>query len=68
MAAWAVSICGRAGGGGAALVVVRSLVTAVASLVLEHGLQWLWHMNLVALQHVGSLRISDGTHISCTNR
>ena len=30
--------------------------------------QWLWHMGLIALQHVGSSRIRDQTHVSCIGR
>ena len=42
-------------------------------LVAEHGLQvrglqQLWHMDLVAPQHVGSSRTRDLTHVPCTGR
>ena len=33
-----------------------------------HGLQQLWHMSLVALQHVKSSRIRDKNHVPCVGR
>ena len=30
--------------------------------------QWLWHMGLVALQHMGSFWARDGTFVSCIGR
>ena len=30
--------------------------------------QWLWHTGLIALQHVRSSQIRDGTHVSCIGR
>ena len=59
---------------------VRGLLIAVASLVVEHGLQalwlagsgaqaqWLWRMGLVAPQHVGSSWTRARTHVSCIGR
>ena len=45
--------------GGCSLIVVRGLFVAVASPGVEHGLQWLWHMGLVASWHVESSQTRD---------
>ena len=51
------------------LVAVCGLLTAVASLAVEHRLwahrlQWLWHMGLVAPRHVESSQTRDRTWVS----
>ena len=78
---WAFPSCVERG---LLFVVVCGLLIAVASLVVEHGLQacelqqlWLegsraqaqqWYMGLVALWHVGSSRTRDRTHVPCIGR
>ena len=54
--------------GGYSLVAVRGLLE-VASLV-QHKSEGhsLWRTGLVALQHVGSSKTRDGTHVSCFGR
>ena len=49
------------------------LLIVVASLVAERGLQgawaqYLWHVGLVALWHVGSSWTRDRTHVPCIGR
>ena len=41
------------------LVVVLRLLSAVASLVVEHGLQYFWNTDLVALWYVESSGTRD---------
>ena len=50
---------------GYSLVVVLGLLSAVASLVVEHGLQYFWNTDLVALWYVESSRTRDRTHVPC---
>ena len=57
----------------ASFVVGCGLKAAGASVVAARGLyraqaQWLWHMGLVAPQHVGSSQTRDRTHVSCIGR
>ena len=59
--------------GGYSLVVVRELLIVVVSPVVERGLwacglQQLWHSDLIALQHLGSSRTRDQTHVACVGR
>ena len=59
--------------GGCSLWGVCGLLIGVASLVEGMGsrmcgLQWLWHMGLVAWRHVGSSWTRDRMHVSCTGR
>ena len=65
--AQAFSSCGEWG-----LVAVHRLLIVVASLVEHglqaHGLQQLWCMGLVALQHVGSSRTRDRSRAPCIGR
>ena len=54
-------------------IVAHRLLTAVASLVVEHGLwahrlQSLWPTGLAALQHVKSTQSRDQTPVSCTGK
>ena len=54
-------------------IVAHRLLTAVASLVAEHGLwahrlQSLWPTGLAALQHVKSTQSRDQSPVSCTGR
>ena len=55
--------------GGCSPAAVPGLLAEVASLAQhrpeETQAHSLWHMGLVALQHVGSSQIRDGTHVSC---
>ena len=58
---------------GYSLVVVPSLLTAVASLIAEHGLygtwaQMLWCTSLVAPWHVESSLTRDQTCVPCVGR
>ena len=53
---------------GYSLVVVLGLLSAVASLVVEHGLQYFWNTDLVALWYVESSRTRDRTHVPCIGR
>ena len=39
------------------------LFIEVASLIVEHRLQWLWHMGLVVMWLMGSSWTRDGTHV-----
>lgn len=39
--------------------------SAQASVIVAHGLQWLWYLGLVAPRHVESSRSRDQTHIPC---
>ena len=55
-------------GEGFALVEVRRILTAAASLVAEQGLQgtraqYLWPTGLHVLRYVGSARVRDRTHV-----
>ena len=54
--------------GGCSLIVVRGLFVAMASPGVEHGLQWLWHMGLVASWHVESSQTRDWTCVPCIGR
>ena len=47
--------------GGYSLVAVLRLLNVVASPVVEHGLQELWHMGLLAPWHVESSQTRDRT-------
>ena len=58
--AWGLSLV--AASGGYSLVAVHGLLIAMVSLVAVLG-QSLWHMGLVAPQHVGSSPIRDRTHV-----
>ena len=67
---WTFSSCREQG---LLFIAVRGLLIAVASLVAEHRLQMcrlqqLWHVGLVAPQHVGSSRAKDRTHVPCIGR
>ena len=58
---------------GLLFVAVHGLLIAVASLVVEHGvqargLQQLWRTGFVALWHVGSSRTRARTHVPCIGR
>ena len=62
-----------AASGGYSLLAVLRVLIAVASLFVEHrlqvcGLQQLWNMGLVALQHVGSPWTRDRTYVPCFGR
>ena len=50
------------------LVAVHGLLVAVISVVGEQRLQQLWHTGFVALRHVGSSQIRDGTRVCCIAR
>ena len=54
--------------GGSSLVAVHVLLVAGTSVVEEHRLQQRWHTGLVALRHVGSSQIRDGTSVCCIAR
>ena len=62
---WVFSSCGEQG---LPFIVVCELLTAVASLVAEHGLQQLQHAVSVSLQHVESSWTWDQTHVPCIGR
>ena len=67
---WAFSVVVS---GGCSPVVVHRLFIAVASLVSEYRLQgartqWLWHIGLVAMWHLGSSWTRDRTHGPCIGR
>ena len=72
---WAFSSCGEQG---LLFVAAHGLLTVVASLVAEHGLQarsscgtwaqWLWRTGLIAPWHVGSSRTRAQTHVPCIGR
>ena len=47
---------------------VLGLLSAVASLVVEHGLQYFWNTDLVALWYVESSRTRDRTHVPCLDK
>ena len=77
MAVLGLRFCARAfsswGERGLLFIMVRGLLTVVASLVAEHGvsvrgLQWLWHTGLVALWHVGSSQTRARTRVPCIGR
>ena len=56
---------------GRALAVLCGLLTAPASLVVEHGapeLSELWFPGSASLWHVGSSQIRDRTHVPCAGR
>ena len=47
---------------------VPGLLIPLASLVVEHGLQQLWCLGLIALWHVKSSGTRDRTHVPCIGR
>ena len=69
--AWVFSSCSE---WGLLFFAVCRLLIAVASVLLwstgsrARGLQYLWHMGLVALQHVASSQTRDQTCVSCIGR
>ena len=63
----------RAASGGSSLLWCAGLLVAVSSSVVEHSLeagrpQQLWHIGLVAPQHVDSSQTRYRTHALCTGR